>query len=123
MKPMKTPGVYVVEKSAFPNSVVQVATAVPAFIGYTQFALNGKKPLKNIPWRLSSLAEFHQYFGGAPTPMFDIVARDGDPAGSDFDLTPESKDARDPMKVPAISVEAPDPDDPEENVETYWDLV
>ena len=30
MKPMKTPGVYIVEKSAFPNSVVQVATAVPA---------------------------------------------------------------------------------------------
>ena len=34
--PMKTPGVYIVEKSAFPNSVVEVATAVPAFIGYTE---------------------------------------------------------------------------------------
>ena len=32
---MKTPGVYIVEESAFPSSVVEVATAVPAFIGYT----------------------------------------------------------------------------------------
>ena len=29
---MKTPGVHIVEKNAFPNSVVKVATAVPAFI-------------------------------------------------------------------------------------------
>ena len=28
--PMKTPGVYIVEKNAFPNAVVEVATAVPA---------------------------------------------------------------------------------------------
>ena len=27
--PMKTPGVYIVEKNAFPNAVVEVATAVP----------------------------------------------------------------------------------------------
>jgi phage tail sheath protein FI len=27
---MKTPGVYIVEKNAFPNSIVEVATAVPA---------------------------------------------------------------------------------------------
>lgn len=69
------------------------------------------------------MAEFHQFFGGAPAPMFDIVAREGDPAGSDFDLTPECKDVRDPMKVPAISVEAPYPIDPEGTVETLWDLV
>ena len=41
----KTPGVYIVEKSAFPNSVVEVATAVPAFIGYTEKASNKGKPL------------------------------------------------------------------------------
>lgn len=29
MGAMKTPGVYIVEKNAFPNSVVEVATAVP----------------------------------------------------------------------------------------------
>jgi phage tail sheath protein FI len=33
---IKTPGVYIKEINAFPNSVVEVATAVPAFIGYTE---------------------------------------------------------------------------------------
>jgi hypothetical protein len=34
---MKTPGVDIVEKNAFPNSVMEVVTAVPVFIGYTAF--------------------------------------------------------------------------------------
>jgi len=72
---MKTPGVYVVEKNAFPNSVVEVATAVPAFIGYTKFAINGTKPLTGIPWRVSSLAEFIQYFGDAPKPQFSLTQK------------------------------------------------
>lgn len=70
---MKTPGVYVVEKNAFPNSVVEVATAVPAFIGYTQRAANGNKSLLNKPWRISSMAEFRSYFGDAPKPKFELV--------------------------------------------------
>lgn len=69
---MKTPGVYVVEKNAFPNSVVEVATAVPAFIGYTQKAANGNKSLLNKPWRISSMAEFRSYFGDAPKPQFEL---------------------------------------------------
>ncbi|WP_216713245.1 phage tail sheath family protein [Taishania pollutisoli] len=69
---MKTPGVYVVEKNAFPNSVVEVATAVPAFIGYTEIAKNGSKSLLDTPWRISSLAEYEQYFGGAPKPEFKL---------------------------------------------------
>jgi uncharacterized protein len=64
---MKTPGVYIVEKNAFPNSIVEVATAVPAFVGYTQQADNNGHTLTDIPWRITSLAEFHQYFGLAPT--------------------------------------------------------
>ena len=36
---LATPGVYIEEKSAFPSSAVQVATAVPAFVGYTEKAL------------------------------------------------------------------------------------
>jgi uncharacterized protein len=73
MPAMKTPGVYVVEKSAFPNSVVEVATAVPAFIGYTAKAENGDKSLVKKPWRISSLAEYETYYGGAPTPKFNIA--------------------------------------------------
>ncbi len=72
MATMKTPGVYIVEKSAFPNSVVEVATAVPAFIGHTQFSINGNKSLKNKPWRISSMAEFHKYYGFEPEPQFTI---------------------------------------------------
>jgi phage tail sheath protein FI len=78
MGQMKTPGVYIVEKSAFPNSVVEVATAVPAFIGYTEKASNKGKTLRNVPWRISSMSEFHEYFGFGPTPVFDIVDRPED---------------------------------------------
>jgi phage tail sheath protein FI len=72
MGQMKTPGVYIVEKNAFPNSVVEVATAVPAFIGYTQKADNKGKSLLNKPWRITSMSEFHNYFGFSPTPLFSI---------------------------------------------------
>ncbi|SFZ79528.1 phage tail sheath family protein [Chitinimonas taiwanensis] len=75
MGAMKTPGVYIVEKNAFPNSVVEVATAVPAFIGHTQIADNRNKPLSMKPWRISSMAEYHQYFGFAPFPRFNIVEK------------------------------------------------
>ena len=70
MGQMKTPGVYIVENNAFPNSVVEVATAVPAFIGYTEKAENRGNALTNRPWRITSIAEFHQYFGFGPTRDF-----------------------------------------------------
>ena len=82
MAQMRTPGVYIVEKSAFPNSVVEVATAVPAFIGYTEKADNKGKSLLNKPWRISSMAEFHQYYGYAPEAKFSIQEK---PAGSTED--------------------------------------
>lgn len=72
MPAMKTPGVYIVEKSAFPNSIVEVATAVPAFIGYTEKAENGDKSLLNKPWRITSMKEYEKYYGGAPSPKFTI---------------------------------------------------
>jgi len=78
MPQMKTPGVYIVEKSAFPNSVVEVATAVPAFIGYTEKASNKGKSLRNVPWRISSMAEFYEYYGFGPNPVFDIVEKPAD---------------------------------------------
>lgn len=65
---MKTPGVYIVEKNAFPNSVVEVATAVPAFIGYTDIAEYKGNSLHLRPWRISSMAEFVECFGGPPAP-------------------------------------------------------
>ena len=62
----KTPGVYIKEKNAFGNSIVEAETAIPAFIGFTEKALNGDDDLTNIPWKISSMNEYIQYFGGAP---------------------------------------------------------
>jgi uncharacterized protein len=58
---IKTPGVYINEIDAFPPSIAQVATAIPAFIGYTE-----KGPAE--PVRISSFTEFEQTYGGAPSP-------------------------------------------------------
>jgi phage tail sheath protein FI len=63
---IKTPGVYIKELNAFPNSVVEVPTAVPAFIGYTETI----PPGPNTPTRLSSFAEYQNLFGGAPQTKF-----------------------------------------------------
>lgn len=73
MGAIKTPGVYVVEKNAFPNSVVQVATAVPAFIGHTERARNGSEDLTNRPFKISSLDEFHAFFGMGPNYSFELA--------------------------------------------------
>ena len=59
----KTPGVYIKEQNAFGNSVVEAETAIPAFIGFTEKALNGDDDLTNVPWKISSMNEFIQYFG------------------------------------------------------------
>lgn len=50
----KTPGVYIKEKNAFGNSIVEVETAIPVFIGLTGTAQDGTSSLLNKPVR------FHQ---------------------------------------------------------------
>ncbi len=96
MATMKTPGVYIVEKSAFPNSVVEVATAVPAFVGYTQKADNKGKTLLNKPWRITSMAEFYDYYGYGPQSTFKVeeIAADASPdfafGGTDYALTQDA---------------------------------
>ncbi len=66
---LNTPGVYVEEISTLPPSVAQVATAVPAFIGYTAKATRTSDPvgteLTNVPTRITSLLEYVTYFGMA----------------------------------------------------------
>lgn len=81
---MKTPGVYIVENNDFPNSVVEVATAVPAFIGYTEKAVKDNRSLLNMPMRISSLQDFTAYFGGAPDYQFELTetAAEGDAASA-----------------------------------------
>ncbi len=70
--PYKTPGVYIQELNAFPNSVVSVETAIPAFIGYTEKAKWNKKELTLKPAKISSISEYVQFFGGAPKTKFNV---------------------------------------------------
>jgi phage tail sheath protein FI len=58
-----TPGVYIEEKNAFPGSAVAVETAVPVFIGYTEMAERKGISLIGDPIRVSSFAEYVQWFG------------------------------------------------------------
>lgn len=84
MGAMKTPGVYIKEKKAFSNSVVEVATAIPAFIGHTAMADNKNKPLHRKPWRITSLAEYQQYYGGGPFPLFNLAEHTDPGTPADF---------------------------------------
>ncbi|KJC37123.1 hypothetical protein UP09_28130 [Bradyrhizobium sp. LTSP885] len=68
----KTPGVFIQEVTSFPNSIVEVETAVPAFIGYTEIAADGARSLHRTPFRLSSLTEYKAHFGGAPVTQFEF---------------------------------------------------
>ncbi|MGB0839878.1 MAG: phage tail sheath family protein [Chitinophagales bacterium] len=71
-----TPGVYIQEKNSFPNSIVAVETAVPAFVGYTEKAAVGTKSLLNQAIRITSFAEFLNYYGGAPKTTYTIESNE-----------------------------------------------
>ncbi|MFK0089576.1 phage tail sheath family protein [Pseudomonas sp. NPDC090755] len=58
----KTPGVYIKEVPKLPPSIAAVETAIPAFIGYTE--KTDSDELKK-PFRITSMVEYEQYFGGA----------------------------------------------------------
>lgn len=95
----KTPGVYILEKDAFPNSVVEVATAVPAFIGYTEKADNKGTPLRNRAWRITSLTEFVDYYGGPPAARFKLAEVKLDDAGEDDVVVPDPANPDGPRKA------------------------
>ena len=65
---LRTPGVYIVEESKFPPSVVPVETAIPAFVGYTaRDAVQGRESLLNRPVAVNDLLEFQAIFGAPPS--------------------------------------------------------
>jgi uncharacterized protein len=66
----RTPGVYVEEISVFPPSVAEVETAIPAFIGFTEFAKKDGVDLTE-PLQITSLKEYEQYFGGPKKEAID----------------------------------------------------
>lgn len=69
---LMTPGVYIEEKNAFPGSVVEVATAIPAFVGYTERASKNGKSLVNKPTRITSFADYLELFGAGFNPKFNL---------------------------------------------------
>ena len=71
-----TPGVYVEEISTLPPSVAEVATAVPAFVGYTEVGPGDTDP--PVVARITTLLEFKTRFGRGQNLKFSVSA---DPAG------------------------------------------
>jgi phage tail sheath protein FI len=63
-----TPGVYVQEKALLPPSVAEVATAIPAFIGYTA-NFDGSAP---IVAEISSLRDYEALFGMVPPSNYKV---------------------------------------------------
>lgn len=88
---LMTPGVYIEEKNAFPNSAVAVATAVPVFIGYTEKADRSGKDLSYVPTRLSSYAEYMELFGGTFKPTYQVIDPPADNKKSVFKLNGKDK--------------------------------
>ncbi len=70
---IKRPGVYLDEIALLPPSVVGVSTAVPAFIGYTEFAQKDGTDIRFVPTRINSMIQYQQYFGGAPSRNVEVV--------------------------------------------------
>lgn len=68
----KTPGVYIEEIPKFPPSIAPVETAIPAFIGYTQKAADGKIDLILKATRITSLLEYETYFGKSDPVRFRV---------------------------------------------------
>lgn len=63
-QPYKTPGVYIEEITKFPPSIAPVETAIPAFIGYTERAIEKvADDLHLKPKRIISLLEYENHFG------------------------------------------------------------
>jgi len=83
---LATPGVYIEERNAFPNSVAAIPTAVPAFIGYTEKVVRDGESLINKPVRISSFAEFVSIFGTGFTTGFQIDEVNDSSKGFDFSV-------------------------------------
>jgi hypothetical protein len=64
-----TPGIYVEEISTLPPSVAEIATAIPAFIGYTE-THTGDQPITK---EIRSLRDYEESFGQAPSAPWKII--------------------------------------------------
>lgn len=94
---IQSPGVYINEVNAFPNSVVEVPTAVPAFIGYTPKASYEGKSYTNVAQKITSFADFQAFYclpdPAAPadpavqySPQYYLVQQKSQPTEGDYIL-------------------------------------
>ena len=90
---IQTPGVYINELNAFPNSVVPIATAVPAFIGYTPQATYEGKSYLNVAQKISSFSDFLAFYGYPDPPLSASPAKQYNPA---YYLVPQKTKPIDP---------------------------
>lgn len=92
---IKTPGVYINEINGFANSVVPIATAVPAFIGYTPKAEYQGKSYSKKAQKITSFAEFQAFYmlDNAPPPAepatqyhpdYYLVEQKAQPSAGDY---------------------------------------
>ena len=92
---IKSPGVYIDEINRFRNSVVPVATAIPAFIGYTPQASYEGKSYTNVPTKVTTFAEFQAIFmlpnpkastdlAKQYSPQYYLVAEKSEPESGDY---------------------------------------
>jgi uncharacterized protein len=77
MPTYKTPGVYIEEISTLPPSVAEVATAVPAFIGYTE--TGPADTAEPVIARVATMLEVETAFGGPQLVGFTVTEA-ADPA-------------------------------------------
>jgi len=84
----KTPGVYVEEIATLPPSVAEVATAVPAFVGYTE--LGPADSAEPMVARVATLLEYKTLFGGAQALKFSASAPAGGAAPTVQAVAPTS---------------------------------
>lgn len=78
LPPLATPGVYIQEIPTLPSSIVSVPTAVPVFVGYTQYATElTTGDLLTVPFQIDNMLEYQDYFG-FPWPEGGLVAQVND---------------------------------------------
>lgn len=83
----KTPDVYIEEISVFPRSVAEVASAVPAFVGYTEKTTQlVTDDLKNVPIVVRSVPDFEAIFGKGPPLLVNKVNIDASNSFKDCDI-------------------------------------
>jgi phage tail sheath protein FI len=81
-----TPGIYVEEISTLPPSVAEIATAIPAFIGYTETHA-GDLPIVKV---IRSLRDYEESFGQAPSAPWKIIVTAGEALEFSYEIQDSS---------------------------------